>query len=158
MFKQTLLPIWSLIFGLAMITTANALQNSLLGLRASIENFDTASAGYIMAGFYVGFIIGSLVVPNWIKNVGHIRVFAAVASLASITILLQSAIVTPWFWVAMRIGTGLCYAGLYVVVESWLNSISTNDTRGRMLSVYVIVIWASQTAGQLLLNLAPPSV
>ncbi|WP_417553583.1 MFS transporter [Marinomonas fungiae] len=157
MFKQTLLPIWSLIFGLAMITTANALQNSLLGLRASIENFHTASAGYIMAGFYVGFIAGSIFVPNWIKNVGHIRVFAAVASLASITILLQSAIVTPWFWILMRIGTGLCYAGLYIVVESWLNTIATNDNRGRLLSIYVIVIWASQTFGQLLLNVAPPS-
>lgn len=157
MFKQTLLPIWSLIFGLAMITTANALQNSLLGLRASIENFHTASAGYIMAGFYIGFIAGSIFVPNWIRNVGHIRVFAALASLASITILLQSTIVTAWFWVLMRIGTGLCYAGLYIVVESWLNTIATNQTRGRLLSVYVIVIWASQTFGQVLLNVAPPS-
>ena len=123
MFKQTLLPIWSLLFGVAIITMASALQSSLIGIRASIESFNTTATGLIMSSYYIGFILGSLLVPVWVKNVGHIRVFAAVASLASVTILMQSVIVDAWFWMLMRMGTGLCYAGLFIVTESWLNAI-----------------------------------
>lgn len=157
MFKQTLLPIWSLLFGVAIITIASALQSSLIGIRASIESFNTTATGLIMSAYYVGFILGSILVPTWVKNVGHIRVFAAVASLASITILMQSVVVEPWFWMLMRMGTGLCYAGLFIVTESWLNAIGTNSTRGRLFSIYIIEVWASQTLGQFLLNAASPS-
>lgn len=157
MLKQTLLPIWSLLFGVAIITMASALQSSLIGIRASIESFNTTATGLIMSAYYVGFILGSLLVPKWVKNVGHIRVFAAVASLASITILMQSVVVDPWFWMLMRMGTGLCYAGLFIVTESWLNAIASNTTRGRLFSIYIIEIWASQTLGQFLLNAASPS-
>lgn len=157
MFKHTLLPIWSLLFGIAILCMASALQSSLIGIRASLEAFDTTATGLIMSAYYLGFIMGSMLVPQWVKNVGHIRVFAAVASLASITILMQSVVVNPWFWMLMRMGTGLCYAGLYIVTESWLNDIATNQTRGRLFSIYIIEIWASQTLGQVLLNLASPS-
>ncbi|CUB02947.1 MFS transporter [Marinomonas fungiae] len=157
MFKQTLLPIWSLLFGVAIITMASALQSSLIGIRASIEAFNTTATGLIMSSYYVGFILGSILVPIWVKNVGHIRVFAAVASLASVTILMQSVVVNPWFWMSMRMGTGLCYAGLFIVTESWLNGIATNNTRGRLFSIYIIEIWASQTLGQFLLNVSSPS-
>ncbi|SBS28272.1 putative MFS-type transporter YcaD [Marinomonas spartinae] len=157
MIKQTLFPIWSLLFGIAIITMASALQSSLIGIRAAIESFDTTATGLIMSAYYLGFILGSQLVPNWVKSVGHIRVFAAVASLASVTILMQSVVVNPWFWMLMRMGTGLCYAGLFIVTESWLNDIATNNTRGRLFSIYVIEIWASQTLGQFLLNVSSPS-
>ncbi|WP_421855454.1 MFS transporter [Marinomonas sp.] len=157
MLKQTLFPIWSLLIGIAVLTMASALQSSLIGIRASIEEFNTTATGLIMSAYYLGFILGSLLVPNWVKNVGHIRVFAAVASLASITILMQSVVVNPWFWMLMRMGTGLCYAGLFIVTESWLNDIATNKTRGRLFSIYIIEIWASQTISQFLLNLSSPS-
>ncbi|MCB5161591.1 MFS transporter [Marinomonas algarum] len=157
MLKQTLFPIWSLLIGIAILTMASALQSSLIGIRASIEGFNTTATGLIMSAYYLGFILGSLLVPNWVKNVGHIRVFAAVASLASITILMQSVVVNSWFWMLMRMGTGLCYAGLFIVTESWLNDIATNKTRGRLFSIYIIEIWASQTLSQFLLNLSSPS-
>ena len=157
MVKQTILPVWTLLFGIALITMASGLQGSLIGIRASLESFDTTATGLIMSGYYLGFILGSFLVPSWVKNVGHIRVFAAVASLASITILMQSAIVNPWFWTLMRIGTGLCYAGLFIVTESWLNDITSNATRGRLFSFYMIVLWGGFTLGQMLLNISSPS-
>ncbi|MFT2110073.1 MFS transporter [Marinomonas sp. 2405UD68-3] len=157
MVKQTILPIWSLLFGISIITMASGLQGSLIGIRASLEEFDTTVTGLIMSGYYVGFIIGSILVPIWVKNVGHIRVFAAVASLASITILMQSVIVDPWFWALMRTGTGLCYAGLFIVTESWLSDISSNETRGRLFSVYMTILWGGSILSQMLLNVASPS-
>ncbi|TBR44939.1 MFS transporter [Marinomonas agarivorans] len=154
MVKQTILPIWTLLFGMLILSMASGLQGSLLGIRASIESFDTTVTGLIMSGYYLGFVLGSFVVPLWVKNVGHIRVFAAVASLASITILLQSVVIEPIFWTVMRAGTGFCYAGLFIVAESWLNDISSNATRGRLLSVYMIIIFGGYTLGQMLLNIS----
>lgn len=155
MVKQTILPVWTLLFGMLIISMASGLQGSLLGIRASLESFDTTVTGFIMSGYYLGFIVGSFVIPLWVRNVGHIRVFAAVASLASITILMHSAVVEPIFWVLMRAGTGFCYAGLFIVAESWLNDITTNATRGRLLSIYMIVVTGGFTLGQMLLNVSP---
>lgn len=157
MVKQTILPIWSLLFGIVIITMAGGLQGSLIGIRASLEEFDTTMTGFIMSGYYIGFILGAMLVPKWVKEVGHIRVFAAVASLASITILMQSIVIDPLFWTLMRTGTGLCYAGLFIVTESWLNDISSNETRGRLFSIYMIVLWGGSILGQMLLNIASPS-
>lgn len=157
MVKQAVRPIWTLLLGILLIQVAGALQGSLLGVRASLEGFNTIATGLVMAGYYAGFLLGSWLVPRWIKNVGHIRVFAAVASLASVTILTQSVIVNPWFWTLMRIGTGLCYAGLYIVTESWLNDKATNESRGQIFSVYMIVTWGGLASGQLLLNVSSPS-
>ena len=81
---------WALFFGVAMIMLANGLQGSLIGVRASIEGYSAASAGIILTGYYAGFLSGALLIPHRIKSVGHVRMFAALASIASISILLHS--------------------------------------------------------------------
>ncbi len=147
---------WVLFVGLALIMLGNGLQGTLLGVRASLEGFATATTGLVMTGYYVGFLGGSIFVPRLVNNVGHIRVFAALASLASSSVLLHTVFVDPTLWMGMRLVTGFSYAGLFVVVESWLNERSTNQTRGKMLSLYMIVSLSCMMLGQLLLNLAHP--
>ena len=148
---------WALFLGIALIMLGNGLQGSLLGLRASLEGFPTAVTGVVMSAYFVGFLAGSTLVPRLVKRVGHIRVFAALASLASATVLVHSVYVTPLAWGAMRLVTGICFAGLYVVAESWLNDRATNETRGQLLSVYMVIMLAGMGSGQFLLNLADPA-
>ena len=148
--------VWALFLGIALLMLGNGLQGSLLGLRAGIEGFNSAVIGAVMAGYYAGFLIGSIVTPVLIARVGHIRVFAALASLASTSALLFVLFVHPGAWFAMRVLSGFCIAGLYVVSESWLNHNATNETRGQLLSVYMIVMFAFMGAGQFMLNLADP--
>lgn len=148
---------WALLLGIAFIMIGNGLQGSLLGIRASLEHFPTAVTGVVMSGYYIGFLAGSTLTPRAVGRVGHIRVFGALASLASVAILLQAVFVDPVTWTAMRVVTGFSYAGLYVIAESWLNDRSTNETRGQLLSVYMVVQFVGLTCGQLLLNAAPPS-
>ena len=100
--------------------------------------------------------IGSMAVPKLISRVGHIRVFSALASLASISILFHGVYIDPWLWMAMRIVTGISFAGFYVVTESWLNDRASNETRGKVLSIYMLIVTGSMGAGQFLLNLAKP--
>ena len=107
-----------------------------------------------MSGFYVGFMLGSILTPMALRRVGHVRVFAALAAVASIAALGHTVFVDPVNWTLMRILTGLCYAGLYVVSESWLNDRATNQTRGQLLSVYVVISLGGMGVGQLLLNVA----
>ncbi len=147
---------WALFLGMALLMTANGLQGSLLGVRASIETFPTTVTGLLMSAFYFGFLAGSLLTPKMVVRVGHVRVFAALASLASTAILIHAVVVNPISWAMMRLVSGLCYAGLYVVAESWLNEKATNDNRGQLLSVYMVISMGGMAVGQGLLNVGDP--
>ena len=147
---------WALFFGVAMIMLANGLQGSLIGVRASIEGYSAASAGIILTGYYAGFLSGALLIPRRIKSVGHVRMFAALASIASISILLHSIHVSFFGWFLMRFISGMCFVGMYTVAESWINDLSENNNRGKALSIYMMVSMAGSAVGQLFLNLANP--
>jgi MFS family permease len=149
--------VWALLLGMALLMIGNGLQGSLLGVRASLEGFPTTVTGLLMSGYYIGFLASSTLTPKLVARVGHIRVFGALASLASIAILIHAVLVQPFTWGLMRLVSGFCYAGLYVVAESWLNDQASNQTRGQLLSVYMVVSLGGMAIGQVLLNLADPA-
>lgn len=148
---------WALFLGVALMMLGGGLQNSLLGVRAELEQFPTVATGLIMSAYFTGFLAGSLVVPKLIGGVGHVRVFAALASLASTAALVHVIFVDPVAWTVMRLITGFAYAGLFIVAESWLNDRATNETRGGLLAIYMVVLLGGTAGGQLLLNLNSPS-
>ena len=147
---------WALFFGVGMMMLANGLQGSLIGIRASLEGYSASAAGIILTGYYAGFLLGALYIPQRIKNVGHVRTFAALASIASISILVHSLHISFLGWFIMRFISGMCFVGLYTVAESWVNDLSDNEHRGQALSVYMIVSMAGSAFGQLFLNIADP--
>jgi len=148
---------WSLFLGMGLIMLGNGLQGTLLGVRASLEDFGTIITGMMMSGYFLGLIFGCNFVPKMVGQVGHIRTFGALASLASTSILVQAIFVDPWVWWAMRIVTGFAYSGLYIVAESWLNDSADNSSRGKILSLYMLVSLGGMAGGQLLLNIAEPT-
>ena len=152
-----LVSVWALLVGVTLLMMGSGLQGSLLGVRAAAEGFSPVQTGVVMSSYYAGFVLGSLTAPRLIRNVGHIRVFGALASTASATALLHSAFVDPAIWSVLRILTGFCYIGLFVTAESWLNDRASNATRGQFLSLYMTVMTGAMAAGPLLLNLAPPT-
>jgi len=149
--------VWALLVGMAFLMLGNGLQGTLLGVRASEEGFGATIIGFVMTGYFVGFLAGSQIAPLTIRRVGHLRVFAAATCLASLAILIQSLFVEPIIWGIMRIVTGYCLASAYIVTESWLNDRVTNQHRGGLLSVYMVVSFAGVAGGQLLLNAGSPS-
>jgi MFS family permease len=149
--------VWALLLGMALLMVGNGLQGSLLGVRASLEGFPTTVTGVLMSGYYVGFLAGSTLAPKLVARVGHVRVFGALAALASTAILVHALLVLPIPWGLMRLLSGFCYAGLYVVAESWLNNQASNQTRGQLLSVYMVVSVGGMGLGQGLLNVADPA-
>lgn len=147
----------ALLVGVFLLMAGNGLQGSLLGVRADAEGFSLAATGVVMACYFAGFLAGAKWAESLLSSVGHIRVFAALASTASAAVLLHSILISPWTWALMRLVTGACMAGLYVVSESWLNDLATNATRGRLLSLYMVASMGGLTAGQFLLEVADPS-
>ncbi len=146
----------ALLFGIALLMTGHGLQGTLLGLRTAIEQFSTITSGLVLAGYFLGLLLGSLQAPALIVRVGHVRVFAAMAAIASTTILFHLLLVEPVSWFLFRFVTGFCLAGVYVVAESWLNAGTPNAMRGRLLSVYLVLQYTGLAAGPLLLNLTAP--
>ncbi|MEM7171683.1 MAG: MFS transporter [Pseudomonadota bacterium] len=144
---------WPLFLGVALIMVGNGLQGSLIGIRATQAGFPTTATGLIMSGYFAGFLLGSALVPRLISVVGHVRVFAAMASVASTAVLLHVLFVNVPSWVLMRVATGFCYAGLYIVAESWINDRATNETRGKLFAVYMLLVLGGMAGGQLLLNI-----
>ncbi len=149
--------VWVLFLGVALLMVGNGLQGSLIGIRAELDGFATTSIGFVMASYYGGFLLGSLRIPARISSVGHIRVFAGLASLASSTALIHALFVNVFSWSVLRFITGLCLSGLYVTIESWLNARATNATRGRLLSTYMVIVTVAIGSGQLLLGAANPA-
>ncbi len=155
-FSAALASSWAILLGFGILMLGDGLQGSLLAIRADLEGFSATLTGLVMSSFYLGFLLGSIMTPRITIKVGHIRVFAAFAALSSSAILIHALWVSVPVWIAMRLLSGFCFAGLYIVAESWLNDRATNETRGKLLSMYMVVTYVGVGAGQLLLNLADP--
>ena len=147
---------WPLLLGMLLLMLGNGLQGTLLGIRGASEGFSTTSMSIVMAGYFAGFLGGSRVAPEMIRRVGHVRVFAALASFISAVLVLYAVAPDPIAWTLMRVVIGFCFSGVYVVAESWLNDTSTNDNRGQTMSLYLIVQMIGIVTAQGLLNVADP--
>ncbi|MDM3871388.1 MFS transporter [Porticoccus sp. W117] len=147
---------WSLLCGLLFISLCGGMQTTLLGVRADAAGFDVQIIGAIMAAYFLGFIIGAKLAPAWIRSVGHIRVFAALASVGSTSILMHAVFVNEPVWFLLRTLTGVCFAGMFLVSESWLNAISDNKNRGTLISLYVFTVSIGYVISQALIGLASP--
>jgi MFS family permease len=147
---------WALFSGFAILITAHGFQGNLLQVRSVIEDFSFITTGIIMSGYFVGYFVGANMIPNLVSKVGHIRVFAAFASMASLSILIHAVFVNPVVWFLARFLTGYSLIGVYIVVESWLNDRATNRNRGGVLSIYMFITFIGLALGTLLLNFNKP--
>lgn len=130
---------WALFVGMFMLMVGNGLQGTLLGLRGEAEGFSTLALSFVMSAYFLGFLFSSRFTPELIRRVGHVRVFAALGSLVSAVLISYPILVEPWAWTIGRVIIGFCFCGVYITAESWLNDASSNENRGKSLSLYMIV-------------------
>ena len=147
---------WALFLGMGALMLAYGFQGSLLGVRAVKEEFSLTATGFMMSGYFVGYFIGAKTIPQIISRVGHIRVFAAFASIASLVILIHAVYVNPFIWFLLRVLTGISMVSIYTVAESWLNDRASNKNRGSVLSIYMVILYGAMGLGMFLLNFSNP--
>ncbi len=143
---------WGLFVGLGILLIGVGLFATVVGVRGQTNGFADWEIGVIGAAYYGGFLAGSKLTIAALSRVGHIRVYSAWASVLAATMIMVGLSQQPGTWIAMRFVSGLCIAGLYVVAESWLNQLASNDNRGRLLAVYMVVTSAAFGVGQILVG------
>lgn len=153
---SALIPITALLSGTFVLVLGTGLLGTLLPLRASINGFVPIEIGLIGGAYFLGFIAGCVLGPVAIRRVGHIRTFTAFAAIAGATTLVHAMVPDAYVWAALRAAGGVCFAGLYTVIESWLNERASNENRGRIFSTYQVIALFATMGGQFLLNLSPP--
>lgn len=141
----------SLLIGIGLICGGIGLLGTLLVLRAALEEFSLTMTGIMMSAYFLGFIIGTFLCPRMIRVFGHIRAFSAFAAVMAAAAVSHGLLIDPWFWIVLRILTGLCMVGLYMVIESWLTTIAPRNERGRFLAVYTMTTLMTMALGQYLI-------
>jgi MFS family permease len=154
---QVLSSAWALLLGMMLLMVGNGLQGTLLGVRGEIEGFSTLEMSVVMSAYFVGFLGGSRMAPEMIRRVGHVRVFAALASFISAVMILYPTFTNPIAWSVGRVIIGFCFSGVYVTAESWLNNAANNENRGQALSLYMIVQMVGIVSAQALLLVGDPA-
>lgn len=130
---------WALFLGMLLLMTGNGIQSALIGYRGPDLGFSQFEISVIISAYFLGFLFSSRITPILIRRVGHVRVYAALASLVSAALILFPALPYWPLWVLGRFIIGFGFCGVYVVSESWLNDASDNETRGQALSAYMLV-------------------
>lgn len=153
--REVLWPVIPLLSGVALLMGAIGLQSSLVALRATTEGFASLAVGVISSAYFLGFLVGARLSASWIGRVGHVRAFGAFASIGSAMVLIHVLAISVPVWIVARFLSGVCLSGLVVIIESWLNSSTPRELRGRVLSTYMTINLGGYALGQFLLAAAP---
>ncbi len=144
-------PLIPLLLAAAILLGGNGLQSTLIALRGAQEGFSAATIGFMGTTYFAGFLLGCLFIVQIMRAVGHVRTFAALAALAAVGTLVLALFIDPVMWTIVRFLTGFCFAGLFTVMEAWLNSGVANRDRAQVLAVYRVVDLGSVTGAQFLI-------
>jgi MFS family permease len=153
---QTVTSVSALFLSLVLLTSGSTMLGTLLGLRMELEGYTAARTGLVLAFHSVGFVLGSIYSERIIRRVGHIRAFAVFGALASAAIVTHPMYVHTDLWIALRLLVGFCIAGLLLIVESWVNGVATAQTRGTLLSIYLVLFYLASAGGQLIIGFGNP--
>jgi len=144
-------PLIPLLIAAGILLGGNGLQGTLIALRGAQEGFTPQIIGFMGTAYFGGFLIGCMAITRVMKAVGHVRSFAALAAIASAGTLMLVLVIDPFMWSAIRFVSGICFAGLFTVMEAWLNSGVSNENRARVLALYRIIDIGSVTGAQFLI-------
>ena len=152
-----LIAVVPLLFSAAIVVAGNSLFGTLLAVRLDLDGIAVTEIGLILTCYSLGWVAGALAGPPLINRAGHIRAFAALAALAAAAALIHPLLPGEWLWAGLRGLTGFCMAGLYTIIESWLNAKAPNEMRGKAMSAYMVVNFVAFGIGQYLLTVGEPA-
>ncbi len=147
---RILILVVNLIAAVVLLELGSGLQGVLVPIRGEAAGFATPVIGALGTTYYVGFVAGCLLLPRLVERFGHIRCYAALAAVSTSAVLLHALFVVEWAWLTLRLLFGFSFAGLFMVVESWLNDQTTSESRGRVLGTYMVATWIGVIGGKML--------
>jgi len=149
---QVLYSISTLLISVFIILVGHGLQLTIAPLYASQLGWSNSNISYLGSAYYLGFVLGCLTIPKLVAKVGHIRVFAVMTGAATGALLVLSLFDNAGIWISARLITGWTLAGLYMVIESWLNERATPENRGMVLGIYSAITLVAICIGQIMIG------
>ena len=149
---KSLYPIAALLASVFLLVSGNALVSVVAPIRGSLDGFGDLTIGLLGSAYFVGMLAGTFFTPRMVREVGHIRAFAAFVAIGAVSVDMMAIKETPLAWLGARATVGFTLAGIYAVIESWINGAASNSNRGSLYAVYQIVNFAASAVGQLLLR------
>lgn len=149
---STLRLVSSLLLGVAFLMVGAGGLSTILAFRMGVAGLPSTVVGIVTSMYFVGLVLGTGYCHRLITTVGHIRAFAALGSVMSAATLAHALTLDPWLWGVLRLIVGFTTVGMYMCTESWLNEKSSNEIRGQVFSLYQVVLYLGQGAGQFLIN------
>lgn len=145
------------LLSLLLVMFGNTYFMSFLAIKMKMDGHDAQAVGNLSSAYFLGFVIGAFIIEKLIERIGHIRSFTLFAALTSALAIAMGLYVSPWFWMLLRLVNGICVAGIYVVVESWLVTLAGKEQRGRALALYMLGLYLAQTLSQQILEYFDPT-
>ena len=153
---SSLYPIAALLFSVLLLVAGNSLISVVTPVRGSLEGFGDLELGLLGSAYFAGMLAGTLNTPAIVRQVGHIRAFAAFVATGAVAVDLMALSTAPAAWMVSRALIGFVFAGIYAVIESWINANADNTNRGSLYAVYQIVNFAATAMGQMLMRVSDP--
>jgi len=153
-------PLYSLVALLSsvfLLVSGNALVSVVAPVRASLDGFGDLAVGLLGSAYFAGMLAGALKTPALVRRVGHIRAFAAFVAIGGVAIDLLPTLEFPAAWLISRALVGFVLAGVYAIIESWINGSASNANRGALYAIYQIVNFCASSTGQLLMGGLDPT-
>ena len=147
----------ALLLSVLLLIGGNALVGVTTPLRARIGGFPDLIVGLLGSVYFAGMLAGTLAAPIIVRRGGHIRAFAAFVALAIASVILMPVWVGPAAWLVFRALIGFAFAGLYAVIEAWINAKATNSNRGKLYALYQIANFAASASGQMAMQPLGPA-
>ncbi len=154
---RTLISFAALLLSVVLLQLSTGGVGPLDALSGLALGFTPTEVGFLGSAHFLGFLIGCWWAPRLLGTVGHSRAFSAFAAAGAIGLLSHMIITTPLAWAIMRVASGLCVAGCYTIVESWMNAKVTNETRGRVMGGYRVVDMGASLVAQTLIAFLEPA-
>jgi len=146
-----------LLLSCALLAIGNHLLNVLIPLRLNEAEVETLLIGLVMSANAVGIMLGCFYGKALVIRIGYVRTFVLSCTLFTAVVLSYALFTNAYAWLILRVLGGFFTSTAYVVVESWLNSSSSVENRGRVLGWYLVVHYAATATGQLLVNADGPN-
>lgn len=147
----------ALFLSVILLQLSSGALGPLDALSGLVLDFTRQEIGLLGSAHFLGFFIGCWWAPRLMGSVGHSRAFAAFTAAGAIGLIAHMLVVDPMAWAVMRVASGMCVAGCYTVIEAWLQSKVTNESRGRTMAVYRVMDMGASLAAQLVIGVLEPA-
>ena len=138
---------------LSVFAVATGLSYPLLAVILEGQGLGATVIGLNTAMTPLGIILSAPFIPGLTRLFGAVRLALTGALLTVVLFLLIGALQNVGIWFLLRFLLGVSINSLYILSETWINQLSSDANRGRVMGLYSTVLAAGFAFGPLVLGL-----